>query len=118
MLVQFFVYTQINVKKVLFHTIQFNVSSFNVRTVLFQTIQFSIQKQFHYKQFSLVQARRFLMSYHGHLLGESYPSAEMNSVYSAAPTDLATFLNESKLFFCTQLLLLFLHSLKVSSIAI
>ena len=73
-------------------------------TVLFQTIEFSIQKQFHYKQFSLVQARRFLMSYHGHLLGESYPSAEMNSVYSAAPTDLATFLNESKLFFLNAII--------------
>ena len=31
-----------------------------------------------------------LVSYPGHSLRESYPSAEMQSVYSAAPADLAT----------------------------
>ena len=31
----------------------------------------------------------FLVSYPGHLLGECYPSAEMQSVYSAAPADWA-----------------------------
>ena len=30
-----------------------------------------------------------LVSYLGHSLGRSYPSAEVQSVYSAAPTDLA-----------------------------
>ena len=30
-----------------------------------------------------------LVSYPGHSLGESYPSAEKQSVYSTAPTDLA-----------------------------
>ena len=49
-----FVYTQLNVKTVLFKTIQFNVSTVSMsKTVLFQIIQFSIQKQFHFKQFSL-----------------------------------------------------------------
>ena len=32
----------------------------------------------------------YLVSYPGHSLGESYPSAEMQSVYSAAPADKAT----------------------------
>ena len=31
-----------------------------------------------------------LVSYAGHSLGESYPSAEMQSVYSTAPADWAT----------------------------
>ena len=33
-----------------------------------------------------------LASYQGHSLGESYPSAEMQSVYSAAPVDQARIL--------------------------
>ena len=32
----------------------------------------------------------YFMSYPGHLLGESYPSAEMQSVYSTVPADWAT----------------------------
>ena len=32
-----------------------------------------------------------LLSYPGHSLGESYPSAEMQSVYSVAPADWARF---------------------------
>ena len=55
-----FVYKQLNVKKVqlniktvLFPTIQFSISTLSMsKTVLFQTIQFSIQKHFHFKQFS------------------------------------------------------------------
>ena len=30
----------------------------------------------------------------GHSLGESYPSAEMQTVYSAAPADLASYFRE------------------------
>ncbi len=50
----YFVYTQLNVKTVLYITIQFSVSTVSKsKTVLFQTIQFSIPEQFHLKQFSL-----------------------------------------------------------------
>ena len=41
-----FSYELLNVKIVLFKTIQFSISSFNVKTVLLQTIQFSICTQF------------------------------------------------------------------------
>ena len=34
-----------------------------------------------------VSPLNYLMSYPGHLLGESYLSVEMQSVYSAAPVD-------------------------------
>ena len=50
---QSFVYTQLNVKTVLFPIIQFSISTqfyvytqINVKTVLYQTIQFSISTQF------------------------------------------------------------------------
>ena len=50
-----FVYTQLNVKTVLFQTIQFSVSTISMKkTVPFQTIQLSIEKQFYFKQFSFV----------------------------------------------------------------
>ena len=41
---------------------------------------------------SITEASPFgcLVSYPGHLLGQSYPSAEMQSLYSAAPADWAT----------------------------
>ena len=49
-----FVYAQLNVKTVLYHTNQFSVSKVSIlKVVLFQTIQFSIQEFFHFKQFSL-----------------------------------------------------------------
>ena len=40
---------------------------------------------------SIIGASRsnLLVSYPGHLLGESYPSAEIQSVYPTAPTDWA-----------------------------
>ena len=42
-----FVYTQLNVKTVLYQTIQFNVSTVSMsKTVPFQTIQFSLSTQF------------------------------------------------------------------------
>ena len=42
----YFVYTQLNVKTVLFETIQFNLSTVSMlKTVLFQTILFSISIQ-------------------------------------------------------------------------
>ena len=37
----------------------------------------------------------FFVSYAGHLLGESYPSAEMRLVYSAAPADWANNNNDN-----------------------
>ena len=43
------------VKTILFQTIQFCLSIVSIsKTIPFQTIGFSIQKQFHFKQFSLV----------------------------------------------------------------
>ena len=46
-----FVYTQLNVKTVLYITIQFSVSRVSMsKTVLFQTIQFSISTQFKLKK--------------------------------------------------------------------
>ena len=57
-----FVYAQLNVKTVLFQTIQFNVCTVSMsKTVLFQTTEFSIstqfncQKHFYFKLFSLVK---------------------------------------------------------------
>ena len=42
-----FIYTQLNIKTVLYKTIQFNVSTVSMsKTVPFQTIQSSISKQF------------------------------------------------------------------------
>ena len=73
------------------------------KTVLFQTIQFSISTQsrpwnvgnemaLHIPQNSSITGTSpsdCLVSYPEHL-GESYPSAEMQSVYSTAPVDWAT----------------------------
>ena len=48
---------------------------------------------FHVPQCYLIGALTFdvLMSYSGYKLGESYPSAEMQSVYSSTPADWAAF---------------------------
>ena len=89
----------------------------NVKTVLFQTIQFSISTQFtsiwpidwtlsgatagndgnkgvlHIAQSSNITGASpsdCLVLYPGHLLGEFYPSTEMKLVYSASPADWAT----------------------------
>ena len=49
-----FVHAQLNVKTVLFQTIQYSVITVAMtKTVRFHTINFSIQKQFHFKEFSL-----------------------------------------------------------------
>ena len=49
-----FVYTQLNIKTILFQTIQFSVSTVSMsKTVLFQTIHFSISMQFKYKNSSI-----------------------------------------------------------------
>ena len=46
-----FVYTQLNVKTVLFQAIQFSVSTVSMsKTVLFQINQYSIEDEFHFKQ--------------------------------------------------------------------
>ena len=50
----YFVYTQLNVKTVLYITIQFSVSKVSMsKTVPFQTIQISISMQFQTTQFSI-----------------------------------------------------------------
>ena len=50
----FFAYTQLNVKTVIFQAVQFSINTVSLsNTVLFQTIKFSIQKQFSFKQLSL-----------------------------------------------------------------
>ena len=125
--VQFFVYTQLNVKAVVFQTIQFSIRidfclTQNVKTVLFQTIQFSISMQFsliwpidttlsvattlsqsgfqsngnegvlHIPQSSSItgaSSSDCFVLYTGHSLVESYPSAVMPLLYSAAPADWA-----------------------------
>ena len=58
----YFVYTQLNVKTVLYQTIQFSVSKVSMsKTVSFQAIQFSMstqfycKKHFYFKLFSLVK---------------------------------------------------------------
>ena len=101
-----FVYTQLNVKTVLFRTIQFRASTVSMpKAVLFQVIQFSISTQFSstlgqsgpgsdgnegvlcIPQRSLSDC---LVSYLGHSLGwGSYSSAEVQSVYSTAPANWA-----------------------------
>ena len=55
-----FVYTQINVKTVLYITIQFSVSTVSMsQTVPFQTIQFSISTQFKSKYSLIVKTFLF-----------------------------------------------------------
>ena len=50
-----FVYTQLNIKRVLFQTIQFSVSTVSMsKTVVFQTIQFSINTQLKYQNSSIL----------------------------------------------------------------
>ena len=119
-----FVYTQLNVKTVLFWTIQFSVSKVSMsKTVPHQTIQSSKSMQFSSiwprhralsgattlsqnrpgsdanegvlripQSFSIIWTSLLdcLVSYPGHSLGEgSYPSVEVQSVYSTAPADWA-----------------------------
>ena len=58
-----FVYTQLNVKTVLYITIQFSVSTVSIsKTVLFRTIQFSISMQFKCK-YSLIVKNISISSY-------------------------------------------------------
>ena len=116
-----FVYTQLNVKSVLFQTIKFNINTvWMSKTVLFQTIQFSISTQFisiwpihrtlsgattlgqsepgsdanegvlcisQSSSITETSSSDCLVSYSGH---SSYPSAEMQSVYSTAPANWAS----------------------------
>ena len=110
---QSFVYTQLTIKTVLFQTIQFSIST----QLKCQTVQFEPKKR------NLPSAITFCLCGPGtdgnecvllihqsssitgaslsgcfvtnpeHLFKESYSSAEMLSVHSAAPTDLATFVD-------------------------
>ena len=102
-----FVHTQLNVKTVLFQTIQFSISTVSMpKTVLFQTVQFNISTQFSstwpIEQWQGRSTPLFpKILYYWNLtirlfsvilrtkIGESYPSAEMQSVYSTAPADCA-----------------------------
>ena len=93
----FFVYTQSNVKTVLFQTIQFSLSTqFSSiwpidRTLSGTTapIQSGPGSDSNEGVLHIPKAlpSDCLVSYLGHLLGESYPFAEMQSVYSAAAAD-------------------------------
>ena len=56
------VYTQLNVKTVLYQTIQFNVSTVSSKIVPFQTIQFRISMQFKCK-YSLIVKNISISSY-------------------------------------------------------
>ena len=119
-----FVYTEINVKTVLFQTVLSQTVQFSI------SIQFQYQKHFYFKQFGLAYVHSSILldrtligatipgqsgpesdgnervlripqssslteaspsdcfvSYPGHSLGESYPSTETQSVYSAVPAD-------------------------------
>ena len=112
-----FVYIQLNIKTVLFLTIQFRVNSFHIKTVLFQAIQFSISTLYgsidpsdattssqnepgsnsnkgtlcipQNSNITGTTPLDCLVSYPGHSLGGSYLSKEVQSVYSAAPADWA-----------------------------
>ena len=58
-----FVYTQLNVKTVLYQMNQFSVSILSMsKTVPFQTIQFNISTQFKYK-YSLIVKNISILSY-------------------------------------------------------
>ena len=74
------------------------------KTVLFQAIQFSkssdkssgsdgnegVLRISKISNISWTSPSDCLVSYPGHFLGESYPSAEMQSMYTTAPADWAT----------------------------
>ena len=102
---------------VLFQIIQFCVSRVSIsRTVLFQEMQFSLSTQFSSiwpircynsgqsgpesdgnknvlripQGWAVSSLSDSLLSYLGNLLGESYPSAGVQTVYSTAPADWAT----------------------------
>ena len=118
-----FVYTLLNVKTILFRTIQFCMSTqFKCQTVLFQAIRLSISTQFssiwpidralsdvitpgqsgpgsdgnevilrisQSSSISVTSISDCLVSYPGHTLGGSYPTADVLSLYSTASGDLA-----------------------------
>ena len=118
-----FIYTLLNIRMVLFQTIQFSISTqFNIKTVPFQTTQSSISTQFcsiwhidrtlsdattpgqcrsesdgNERVLRIPQSSSFtgtspldcLVSYPGNWFGKSYPSADVQSVYSTAPADWA-----------------------------
>ena len=103
---QSFVYTQLNVKTILFQTIRFSISTqFKCQNSIW-SIDRILSSAANLGQngpgsddnegvlripqsFSIIGASLSdcLTSWCGHLSGESYPSAEMQSVYSTAPTD-------------------------------
>ena len=89
------------ISTVLFQTIQFSVttlfSSINPKIVPYQVLALRARVDLgaialkRYSAFPNAPALRSdcLVSYPGHQLGGSYPSAEMQSVFSAAPAELA-----------------------------
>ena len=97
-----FIYTQLNGQTVLFHTIQPNISTrFKCKTVLLDPSGATTPSQSgpgsngHEGVHYIPQSSKtgVLLSdgllYPGHSLGESYPSAGMQSIYSIAPADWA-----------------------------
>ena len=110
---------ELNFKKIQFSiSIVFVCKQLNVKTVLFQTVQFTIHTEFssvwpmdrtlsastpsqsgpgNERGFGIPQSSSItgnspsdcLVSYPEHFLGVSYPSAEKQSVYSTAPADWA-----------------------------
>ena len=113
---QSFLYTQLNDQTVLIQTIQFSISTqskcqtvlFDPEVGLYQVLPLSVSMDLGavatkgYSEFFKISTLSFLPRCSrcirqpqltratGLSLGESYPSAEMQSVYSAAPADWAT----------------------------
>ena len=100
-----FVYTRLNVKTVQFQTIQLTIiAAFSFSWLIDRTISDSAstvqrgpESDDNNMVFYILQSSRiteaspsdFLVSYLGYTLGESYLSAEMQSVYSPVPADWA-----------------------------
>ena len=104
---QSFIYTESNLKTVLFQTIQFRISmqfssiwpidrTLSGATTLGQSGPRSdgskeILRIPQNVSLTWASPSDCLMSYPGHSLGKFYPSADMQSVYSIAPADWARF---------------------------
>ena len=101
----FFIYTQLNDQTVLFQTIQFSVSTqFSSNWLIDSVITLGLigpgsdgnERVLCIPQSSSIteaSTSYCLVSYPGHSLGEFHPSAVMQSVYSTAPADLASYLD-------------------------
>ena len=91
---QSFIYPQLNLKIVLFQTIQFSMSTqFNSNWPIGHYQVLPLRTRVDLRAIAIKGTPHFpsdcLVSYPGHLLGKSYPPAEMQSVYSTALADWA-----------------------------